>query len=283
MERAILLIQCPDKKGIVAKVSEFVFRNDGNIINSDQYSTDPEGGRFFMRLEFSFDARQNHRRDLENGLAELARSLDARWEIHYSDTVMNMGILASKSDHCLVDLLYRRRSGELRVSVPFVASNHEDLRAVVEQHGIAFHYLPVKKETRHAQEQEILNLATGATDFLVLARYMQILSNEFLSAYPHDIINIHHSFLPSFKGANPYQQAYDRGVKLIGATAHYVSAELDEGPIIEQLVERVTHKENIEDLRRKGRNLEKLALANAIHAHLQHRIIRFKNKTIVFA
>jgi formyltetrahydrofolate deformylase len=194
-----------------------------------------------------------------------------------------MGIFVSKQDHCLVDLLYLHRSGELRVEIPFVISNHDTVREIVESAGIAFYNFPVKPETKAEKEKEQLSLAKDKSDFLVLARYMQIFSAGFVDEYGKDIINIHHSFLPSFKGSNPYRQAYERGVKVIGATAHYVTAELDEGPIISQMVEPVSHRDSISMLKRKGRNLEKLALASAIQAHLEHRVIRYENKTIVFA
>ncbi|MCC6699474.1 MAG: formyltetrahydrofolate deformylase [Candidatus Hydrogenedentes bacterium] len=281
MTQTVLLIQCPDKKGIVARVSDFIFRSECNILTSDQHTTDPEGGRFFMRLLFSLDEERVNRETLEKGWREVAEELQATWEIHYSTETPRMGILVSKQDHCLFDLLYRHRSGELRVTIPKVISNHEDCRELVERYDIPFHYVPVTPETKLRAEQGILDLVQD-TDFLVLARYMRILSDGFLAAYKRDIINIHHSFLPSFKGADPYRQAYERGVKIIGATAHYVTPALDEGPIIEQMVERVYYKDTVEDLKRKGRNLEKLALANAIHAHLDHRIIRHAQRTIVF-
>lgn len=282
MQKAVLLIQCPDRKGIVAKVSQFVFDHDCNIIQSDQYTTDPDGGHFFMRLEFYFDEGALAPASLEEEFGGLAGSLDARWEIHYESRVMNMAIAVSQYDHCLVDLLYRVSHGELTVNIPFVYSNHDSLRSLVESHGIEFHHLPVTKETKAGQEKRCLELLEGSADFLVLARYMQILSKEFLEQYAGDVINIHHSFLPSFKGANPYRQAFDRGVKVIGATTHYATADLDEGPIIEQAVDHVTHRDTVETLKRKGRNLEQRALAATIHAHIEHRIIRFKSKTIVF-
>jgi len=282
METAVVLIQCPDSKGIVAKVSDFVFQHDCNIISSDQHTTDPEGGRFFMRLEFSFDEGSLSKDEFEGSFGALTESLGASWEVHYRSRRLRMGILCSKQDHCLMDLLYRHHSGELPVDVPLVISNHENARELVEHYGIPFHHIQMTKATKLERETEIVRLVRDSTDFLALARYMQILSDGFLGAYDKDIINIHHSFLPSFKGANPYRQAYDRGVKVIGATAHFVTANLDEGPIIEQVVERVSHKDRVPDLMRKGKNLEKAALANAIHAYVEHRIIRFENKTIVF-
>ena len=282
METAVLLIQCPDQKGIVAKISDFVFRYDANIIRSDQHSTDPENGLFFMRLEFCFDPALVSAKHLEEEFAILARGLSAQWRIHYAGRRLRMGILVSKQDHCLCDLLYRWRSGELPVEIPFVISNHKDVETEAARYNIPFHYVPVSAETKSSQEALMLSLVKPATDFLVLARYMQILSEGFIGAYGKDLINIHHSFLPSFKGANPYRQAYERGVKIIGATAHFVTGDLDEGPIIDQIVERVSHRDSVEELVRKGRNLEKSALANAVRAQIEHRIILYRNKTIVF-
>ncbi|MFA6239773.1 MAG: formyltetrahydrofolate deformylase [Candidatus Hydrogenedentales bacterium] len=282
MTTAVLLIQCPDRKGIIARVSDFVFRRDCNILTADQHTTDPEGGRFFMRVVFALDESKLDRAEFETAWAEVAKELQAAWEIHYDTQTLNMGILVSKQDHCLFDLLYRQRSGELRVNIPLVISNHESCRDLVERYGVPFHYVPVTPETKLKAEQQMLDLVQNTTDFLVLARYMRVVSDGFLAAYKKDLINIHHSFLPSFKGADPYRQAYERGVKIIGATAHYVTADLDEGPIIEQRVERVYHKDTVEDLKRKGRNLEKLALAKAIRVHVEHRIIRDAHRTIVF-
>jgi formyltetrahydrofolate deformylase len=282
MDRAVLLIQCADRKGIVAKISNFVFGAEGNIVHSDQYTTDPEGGRFFMRVEFDFDDARTPHETLEAAFAPLARELEASWEFHYASRPLRMGILVSRYDHCLFEVLYRIRSGDLRVEVPFVLSNHPDLGDLVKSYGIPFYYVPVMPNGKRETELEMLRLIGDNTDFLVLARYMQILTESFMQGYTRDIINIHHSFLPSFKGANPYKQAYERGVKVIGATAHYVTLDLDEGPIIEQLVARVTHRDNVEDLKRKGKNLEKLALVNAIQAHIEHRVIRYRNKTVVF-
>ena len=282
MTRTVLLIQCPDKKGIVARVSEFVFRHECNILSSDQHTTDPEGGRFFMRVVFALEEDKVSRESFEQDWAAVADELEAKWSIHYATETPRMGILVSKQDHCLFDLLYRHRSGEFKVEIPLVISNHADCRELVERYDIPYHYVPVTPETKLKAEQRIVDLVQDATDFLVFARYMRIVSDGFLAAYKKDILNIHHSFLPSFKGADPYRQAYDRGVKIIGATAHYVTPVLDEGPIIEQMVERVYYKDTVDDLKRKGRNLEKLALANAIHAYLDHRVIRDAQRTIVF-
>lgn len=282
MERGVLLIQCSDRPGLIARVSEFVFSRGCNILKLDQHTTAEAGGRFFARLEFCWADRSLVLEALREDLSVLAATLDATWELSLDSEIMNMAIAVSKFDHCLLDLLYRVRIGEFRVHIPLVVSNHDTLREEVERHGISFHYLPVMKETKSEQEARMLELITPASDFLVMARYMQILSDEFLGRYNKDVINIHHSFLPSFKGANPYKQAYERGVKIIGATAHFASANLDEGPIIEQSVDRVSHSDTVEDLKRKGRTLEQIALSHAIHAYVEHRIIRYENRTIVF-
>jgi formyltetrahydrofolate deformylase len=282
MTRTVLLIQCPDKKGIVARVSEFVFRHECNILTSDQHTTDPAGGRYFMRIVFALEEDRVSRESFEHDWEAVAKELEANWSIHYATETPRMGILVSKQDHCLFDLLYRHRSGELNVRIPLVISNHENCRELVERYDIPYHYVPVTPETKLRAEQQVLDLVQDSTDFLVLARYMRILSDGFLAAYKKDLLNIHHSFLPSFKGADPYRQAYERGVKIIGATAHFVTPALDEGPIIEQMVDRVYYKDTVDDLKRKGRNLEKLALANAIHAYLDHRILRDAQRTIVF-
>jgi formyltetrahydrofolate deformylase len=281
MQRAVLLWQCPDQPGIIARLSGLIFEHSGNILSSDQYTSDPDNGRFFIRIEFLFDPDRFTRERLETAIADAAQELEAEWALHHAGRLLRMAIAVSRYDHCLVDLLYRIRSGELRVEVPFVVSNHEFTRELVERHGIPFHYLPVTADTRAGQEARLLALLRDSSDFLVLARYMQVLTADFLRAYGRDVINIHHSFLPSFKGADPYRQAYDRGVKIIGATAHFATTDLDEGPIIEQVVGNVTHKDTVEALRQKGRDLEKSALANAIRAYVEHRVIRYRNKTII--
>ena len=282
MDTAILLVQSPDRRGIVAGISEFLLCHGCNIIQLDQYSTDPENGRYFMRVEFCFDESDFSSHRIEQDFCALSASLDAQATFHYPRTPMRMGILVSRYDHCLFELLYRWKSGELSAVIPAIISNHESCAPIAAQFGIPFHYVEIDKDNKQAAEQQMLLRLRGSTDFLVLARYMQIISSDFLNGYGKDIINIHHSFLPSFKGADPYRQAHSRGVKIIGATAHYVTADLDEGPIIEQLVERVSHRDNVEALKRKGRNLEKLALAGAVRSHLEHRIIRHQNKTVVF-
>jgi len=279
--QAVLLIQCPDQPGIVARVSECLYRTGANILTSDQHTTDARGGRFFMRLVFAL-ADGGALDGFEESWRPLADELQADYSLHDMTKRPRMGILVSKFDHCLFDLLHRQRAGELAADIPIVLSNHEDARDLVERYGIPFQHIPMTKATKLDGERAIIDAARGVTDFLVFARYMQIVSDGFLGGYGKPIINIHHSFLPSFKGANPYRQAYERGVKLIGATAHYVTADLDEGPIIAQAVEPVYYKDNTDDLKRKGRNLEQYTLAAAIHAHIERRIIQYGNRTIVF-
>jgi formyltetrahydrofolate deformylase len=282
METATLLVQCPDQRGIVARISDFVFQHNGNVIQSDQYSTDPENGRFFMRVEFCFNPEEFASSTIEKNFAKLGKDLQAQWQFYYASRSMRMGILVSRYDHCLYDMLYRWKAREFDVVIPCIISNHGDCAEAARQFGIPLYQIEIDKDNKATVEKKILGMIQESTDFLVLARYMQILSGDFIQAYGKDIINIHHSFLPSFIGADPYRQAYERGVKVIGATAHYITANLDQGPIIEQLVERVSHRDTIEALKRKGRNLEKIALANAIRIHLEHRVMRFGNKTIVF-
>lgn len=280
LKTVILLFQCNDKKGIVAKISDFLYQHDANIITADQYSTDPEGGHFFFRVEFCLDESQHNKKELEESFLSVAEECEARWSMHYKDQPLRMGILVSRPDHCLVDLLYLWKSGELQVSIPYVVSNYREHEALVASCGIPFYFVGATKKDK--KEREILDTVSDTSDFLVLARYMQILSAEFIETYGKDIINIHHSFLPSFKGANPYKQAFEHGVKVIGATAHFVNEHLDEGPIISQVVEPVSHKDSVADLMRKGKNLEKRALSQALHSYCDYRIIQYKSKTIVF-
>lgn len=280
METAILLFQCADQSGIIAAIAGFIFGRSENIITMDQYSTDPENGHFFVRSEFSFDSERDDIESIKKDFALVASKFDASWHMYLKSKPMRMGILVSKPDHCLIELLYRWQSGDLPIEIPMIISNHEVHQKIADQYGIPYYYLPVTKTNK--REDEILDLVKDTTDFLVLARYMQIISADFLTKYKKDIINIHHSFLPSFAGANPYKQAYERGVKIIGATAHYVTKNLDEGPIIEQMVAHVSHKDDVNSLKRKGKHLEKLAVSQAIHDHVEHKIIRYGNKTIVF-
>lgn len=279
MKTYILLFQCRDQKGIVAGVSDFIFRHNGNIVTADQHSTGPQGGDFFIRVEFVIDGDSQEKSVLESDLSAIAAKFKAEFKIYDRDDLLNMGIFVSGPDHCLYDLIYLWRSGEIKVNIPFVASNHETHKQFVEQMGLLFYFVPANKKDR--REPELLSIAVKS-DFLVLARYMLILSKEFLKAYGKDIINIHHGFLPSFKGASPYKQALKQGVKVIGATSHFVTEKLDEGPIIAQSVEHVSHKDDLESLMRKGKNLEKRSLQDAVSAYVDHRIIKHNEKTVVF-
>jgi len=282
LETAILCIQCPDKAGIVAKVSAWVFQFQGNITRSDQYSTDPTKGQFFMRLEFCFDAKLHPKPQLEKDFQAIAAKFNFQWNIAYKSKKLRFAVLVSKEEHCLFELLYHWRSEEVAGEITAIISNHKNCEKLAKLHQLPFYYFPVAKNAQQQQEKQIIDIIKKTSDFLVLARYMQILSPEFLTEYGKDIINIHHSFLPSFVGADPYRQAYERGVKIIGATGHYVTEQLDEGPIIEQMVEPISHHDQIKDLKRKGKHIEKLTLVKTVIAHCEHRVFRFGNKTIVF-
>jgi formyltetrahydrofolate deformylase len=278
-----LLITCPDRPGIVAAVSRFLFENGANILESQQYSTDPFGGTFFVRLEFHRDDLAAHFDELRAGFGRLSDEFSMRWTMTRAAELKGLAIFVSKADHVLQELLWRVHSDELNADIRMVISNHPDLADAVESWGIPFHHVPVTKDTKPEAEAAQLKLLEGDIDAVVLARYMQILSPNFLAEFTAPIINIHHSFLPAFKGANPYQAAHDRGVKLVGATAHYVTAELDAGPIIEQDIVRVDHRQTADDLRRMGRHVERAVLARAVAWHLDDRVLVHQNKTIVFA
>ncbi len=280
---ARLLITCPDRPGIVAAVSNFLFNHGANITALDQHSTDPEGGLFFMRLEFQTPHLDVSRETLEKAFAErVAARFEMNWRIAYAADLKKVAILVSKYDHALRELLWRHSNQELPCRLTQVISNHDDLRLEVERFGIPYHLVPVEKDRKEEAEAQILELLEGS-DVVILARYMQILTSGFVAHYPNKIINIHHSFLPAFIGANPYKQAYTRGVKIIGATAHYVTEELDQGPIIEQDVARVSHRNDVAELVRLGRDLERNVLARAVQWHLEDRIIVYGNKTVVFS
>jgi formyltetrahydrofolate deformylase len=269
-----LLITCPDRHGIVAAVAGFLAASGANIVSSDQHSTDPEGGELFMRMEFNLE--HGDLPALGRAFAqEVAERLDMEWRLTDAGRPKRMAILVSREDHCLVDLLWRHRRGELDAEIPLVASNHPDHAADVESFGIPYHHVP------YPNERELLELLRGA-DLVVLARYMRILSGEFLERLGAPIINIHHSFLPAFAGADPYRRAFERGVKIIGATAHYVTEALDAGPIIEQDVARVTHRESPDTMMRIGRDIERTVLARAVNAHLEDRVLVHGNRTVVF-
>lgn len=281
-ETATLLIKCKDQAGIVQAVSEFIYRYGANIISLDQYSTAHEGGQYFMRLEFALVDLSQIMENFQASFSHtVAKRYDMEWQLHHNAVKTKVGILVSKFDHALLDLLWRHQRGLLDCEITCVVSNHDDLRQAVENFGIPFHHVPVSKATKAEAEANIHDIMAG-NDLLVLARYMQILSPEFVNKWSMKIINIHHSFLPAFVGADPYQQAYDKGVKLIGATAHYVTAELDQGPIIEQDVHRVTHRQSVAELRAIGRDVERNVLARAVNWHVQNRVIVTGNKTVVF-
>ena len=280
--RARLLISCPDQPGIVAAVSQFLYQQGANIVQSDQYSTDPEGGRFFMRIAFDIPDLASKEDVICRAFEPVAARFDMEWQISFVYKIKRMAIFVSKQEHCLLELLWQLQAGDLIAEVPMVISNHPDHRELVESYGIPFYHIPVTKETKQEAEAKQLELLEGKVDFIVLARYMQILSPQFVARYPNRIINIHHSFLPAFVGSKPYERAYERGVKLIGATSHYVTDDLDEGPIIEQDVARVNHRYNVEDLKRIGRQIERVVLARAVKWHLEDRIIAYQNKTVVF-
>ncbi|WP_078555548.1 formyltetrahydrofolate deformylase [Bacillus alkalicellulosilyticus] len=281
--KAKLLISCPDKPGIVAAISTFLYEHGANIIQSDQYSTDPEGGMFYMRVEFYLKDFDISFQTLKKAFGTIAEKYNIDWKLESAATKKKMAIFVSREDHCLLELLWKWSSNELAVDIPLVISNHQDLQKTVESYGIPFHYIPVTKQTKQEAEEKAIQLINSNNiDFIVLARYMQILSADFVSQFPNRIINIHHSFLPAFIGANPYAKAFDRGVKLIGATSHYVTDDLDEGPIIEQDVLRVNHRYATDQLRVAGRNIERITLARAVSWHADDKIIVYGNKTIVF-
>ena len=281
---ARLLITCPDRPGIVSAVTTFLFHHGVNITELDQHSTDPEGGRFFLRLEFQTPHLDVPRAVLERAFRDaVATRFEMDWRISYAADKPKMALLVSKHDHALMELLWRWQRGELRVDIPMVISNHPDLRDAVERFGVRFEHVSIDAATHAQAEAQMLQLLDGQCDFIVLARYMRILTADFVAKYPQRIINIHHSFLPAFVGADPYQQAYTRGVKLIGATAHYVTSDLDQGPIIDQDTARVSHRCEVPELRRLGRDLERQVLARAVRWHVEDRVIVNGNKTIVFA
>ena len=284
MKIITLLIHCKDQSGIIASVTNFIAENKGNIVYIDQH-VDREQDIFFMRLEsefsdasFSIDLLKDEFKD------SLAERYEMKWRIYSSEEKINMALFVSKYDHCLYDILGRYNSGELKVNIPFILSNHNDLKPIADSFNIPFYHIPVTKETKaEAEEQQIKLLEEHNISFVVLARYMQIVSDKLISKYPNSIINIHHSFLPAFVGAKPYHSAYKRGVKIIGATSHYITEELDAGPIIEQDVAHVSHAYSIEDLIAKGRDLEKIVLSNAIKLHIDRKVMVYNNKTVIFS
>ncbi len=280
---ATLLISCPDCKGIVAAVTDFISRHNGNILHLDQH-VDAQENVFFMRVEWDLANFQIEREDIITRFGEIATSFDMTWQLHFSDQIPRMAIFVSKESHCLYDILYRQQSGEWKVEIPVIISNHPDMGDLAAKFGIPYRVVPVSKDTKlQAEQAQLALLQAIQADFVVLARYMQIISENFVSHYPNRIINIHHSFLPAFAGAKPYHRAHGRGVKIIGASSHYVTAELDAGPIIEQDIMRVNHRDSVEDLVRKGKDVEKLVLSRAIRYHLNHQVLVYNNKTVIFA
>ncbi len=280
---AILLVHCPDRQGVVLAISRFISGNQGNILDLDQH-VDTEQARFFLRVEWELENFSITRDTIGETFAhEVAEHFDMEWELFFSDSKPRMAMFVSKLSHCFYDILARHESGEWQVELPLIISNHRDLEHVAERHGVEFHYLPVNKENRQqVEEQHLQLLKQHDIDFIVLARYMQILSDDFVSHYPNHIINIHHSFLPAFPGGRPYHSAYERGVKIIGATSHYVTAELDAGPIISQDVVHISHRDTVEDMVRKGRDLEKIVLARAVWKQIMHKVLVYDNRTVVF-
>ncbi len=280
---AILLISCPDRKGLVSSITDYIYRNDGNIIDLEQH-VDAHENMFFMRIEWELSSFKISREDLSKDFSvSIAEKCGMRWKLYYSDDVPRMALFVSKARHCLYDILSRYQAGEWKVEIPVVISNHPDLEDAAKILGIDYHVFPISRDNKRTQEQKQLVLLTDyQIDVIVLARYMQIVTADFIEHYPNKIINIHHSFLPAFPGAKPYHSAYERGVKIIGATSHYVTAELDAGPIIEQDIIRVRHTDSIEDLMRKGQDIEKLVLSRAIWRHLNRQVLVYRNRTIVF-
>jgi formyltetrahydrofolate deformylase len=281
--RGRLLVSCPDQPGIVSAISQFLFSHSANIIESSQYSTNPEGGIFFIRIEFECPLLKEKSKIMEKEFLDIATRFSMEWALTPVYKVKKTSIFVSKELHCLQELLWEWQSGDLMTDIALVISNHEEAREIVEVLKIPFYYIPANKEIREEAERKQLELLQEHdVDLIVLARYMQILTPKFVAANPHKIINIHHSFLPAFIGARPYERAYERGVKLIGATSHYVTNDLDEGPIIEQDIARVDHRSNVDSLKKIGRTVERSVLARAVKWHLEDRIIVHKNKTIVF-
>jgi formyltetrahydrofolate deformylase len=284
MATATLLISAPDQRGLVAKIADWVFGLGGNILHADQH-TDATVGLFLMRVEWELEGFELPRAEISIAFAPLALAIQAEWQLHFSDTVRRMAIFVTKQDHCLYDLVLRQRSQEFLATISLVIGNHPELEAVAHSFGINYHYLPITAETKVAQEaQQLALLQQYQIDLVILAKYMQVLSPNFLANFSQ-VINIHHSFLPAFAGANPYHRAYQRGVKVIGATAHYVTEDLDEGPIIEQDVIRVSHRDAVADLIRKGKDLERIVLARAVRLHLENRVLVYGKsgaRTVIF-
>ena len=280
---AVLLLSCRDQKGLVATVARFIYERGGNIVHADQH-TDPEEGIFLQRVEWEMNPTGEDSDEVAVAFRPIAEGFGMNWRLCFSDDRPRLAIFVSKLGHCLYDLLARHRMGALQAEIPLIVSNHPDLLPVAERFGVDFAHLAVTRDTKRQQEELVeAKLQEYNIDVVVLARYMQILTGDFVARYPNRIINIHHSFLPAFAGARPYHQAHERGVKIIGATAHYVTADLDQGPIIEQDVTQVSHRDTVRDLMRKGEDLEKVVLARAVDLHLRNRVLTYGNKTVVFS
>ena len=279
---AILLVQCPDRKGLDAAIADFIYWHGGDILHFEQHQAGRE--RFYLaRIEWDLTGFEFDLKDFPKWFTPIAEQFSIRWRITTSSHRPRVAIFVSKYDHCLVDLLYRQRNGELACEIPLIISNHADAKRHADFHGIPYHVVPVTKENKpEAEQQQLELLRKNEIDLIVLARYMQVLSPEFIRHHPEQIINIHHSFLPAFVGAKPHHQAFDRGVKLIGATAHYVTEVLDDGPIIEQGVARISHRDTLEDLVEKGRDMERVTLSRAVRWHIENRILLYGNKTVIF-
>jgi len=279
--RARMLVSCPDQPGIVAAVSRFLYEYGANIVQSDQY-TNHDGGMFYIRIEFDLEDLDNRCDQLMADFSPIADSFQMKWSVNRASRKKRLAIFVSKEDHALLELLWQWQAGDLDADIAMVVSNHNDMRSLVESFGIPYHHIPVTADTKPEAERKQLELVVNQVDVVVLARYMQIISPKFIEYFPNRIINIHHSFLPAFVGGKPYAQAHNRGVKIIGATAHYVTEELDGGPIIEQDVQRVSHRDNVDDLKRIGRHIERIVLARAVSWHAEDRVIVHGNKTVVF-
>lgn len=282
MNHAILLISCPDQKGITASVADFVFQSNGNIVHADQH-IDEQSNTFFMRIEWSLADFSLPREEIVQAFSPIAEKFGMKWDLFFTDKPLKAAIFVSRHLHCLQDLLYRQRAGHIVCDIPLIISNHPDARGMAQEFGIRFFEIPVLRENKEEQERRQLEiLEAQGIDLIILARYHQILTRRFVDAFADKIINIHHSFLPAFAGRNPYAQAYQKGVKIIGATSHYVTEALDEGPIIEQDTARISHRDALSDLVRKGEDLEKIVLSRAVRLYVQRKILRYGNKTVIF-
>ena len=282
-ERGRLVISCRDQPGIVAAVSRLLFDSGANIVHSDQHSTAARGGMFYMRLVFELPDLAGRRGALEHEIRKLADRFSMYWRVTDTGRRKRVAVFVSRDDHCLMELFWRQQAGDLDADIAMIISNHPDLREAVESRGIPYHHIPISRDTKADAERQQLSLIAGKADLVVLARYMQILTGDFVAAWPNQVINIHHGLLPAFVGAAPYRQAHTRGVKLIGATAHYVTADLDAGPIIEQDIERVSHGHGVDDMQRIGRYIERIVLARAVQWHVEDRVLVDGERTVVFA